>query len=235
MKLKKCLTYAIILLLLVVIIAPSINASVTKKSIVNSNNQVQNDVGTIRGCTITYGFEPNNIIGAKVVLEGDNIAKRVTYTGLLGKFEFKNVPLGWQYTVTVSHRKYETKSKTVVLTEKEPDVFLMFTLALKDDILSKSTYEELEIHQDSGKYGRVSGFVHTAGFPPYTYISGAKIVLEGGLIKRITFSGLLGLYRFNFVEIGTPYILTASHPDYETETKTFTISADTFIILILKL
>jgi len=227
MKLKKCLTYAIILLLLVVIIAPSINASVTKKSIVNSNNQVQNDdVGTIRGCAITYGFEPNSIIGAKVVLEGDNIAKRVTYTGLLGKFEFKNVPLGWQYTVTVSHRKYETKSKTVVLTEGEPDVFLIFTLALKDDILSKSTYEELEIHQDSGKYGRVSGFVHTAGFPPYTYISGAKIVLEGDAIKRITFSGPLGLYRFNFLTIGRLYTITVSHPDYKTVTKTITISSD---------
>ena len=228
----KISTFGTIIVLLVIILAPCINASITKNSIVNSNNQVQNDDGKIRGCTITYGFEPNTIIGAKVVLEGDNIAKRVTYTGLLGKFEFKNVPLGWQYTVTVSHRKYETKSKTVVLTEEEPDVFLMFTLALKDDILSKSTYEELEIHQDSGKYGMIVGFVGTYGFPPPLPITGAKLVLEGGSCKRIAFSGPYGGFRFYFLEFERQYTITATHPYYQTVTKTITISADDPIYLL---
>jgi len=88
------------------------------------------------------------------------------------------------------------------------------------------TIEKIENDDNTGKYGRVSGMVHTAGFPPYTYISGAKIVLEGDAIKRITFSGPLGGYRFNFLTIGRPYTITASHPKYKTQTKTFTITAD---------
>jgi hypothetical protein len=84
-----------------------------------------------------------------------------------------------------------------------------------------------EIHDDDnlGKYGSVLGMIHTAGFPPYTEISGAKIVLEGDLVKRITFSGVLGFYGFNLLEIGRLYTLTVTHPRYKTETETFIISA----------
>ena len=103
-------------------------------------------------------------------------------------------------------------------------IFFLLIITIAPSINAQKIEKDVNI--DSGKYGRVSGFVHTDGFPPYTYISGAKIVLEGGPIKRITFSGVLGFYRFNFVEIGKLYTLTATHPDYKTETKTFTLSAD---------
>jgi hypothetical protein len=94
----------------------------------------------------------------------------------------------------------------------------------KELITTPETNEEIK--NNAGTFGRVSGMVHTAGFPPYTEISGAKIVLEGDLIKRITFSGILGFYRFIFLEIGRPYKLTVTHPRYETVIETFTISAD---------
>jgi len=94
----------------------------------------------------------------------------------------------------------------------------------KEFITTAETNEEIK--NNAGKFGWVSGMIHTGGFPPHTEISGAKIVLEGGLIKRTTFSGFLGFYRFIFLEIGRPYKLTVTHPRYETEIETFTISAD---------
>jgi len=174
------------------------------------NKQDQNDYGKIKGCTITYGFEPNNIIGAKIVLEGDNIAKRVTYTGLLGNYEFKDVPTGWQYTITASHQKYETKTKTVILTEEDPTVNIMFTLDLKDNIQSKSTYEEPEC---LGSIWGNTGELYIWGFSPVRFVK----VEAGG---KTTISGpFMGEYRIRNLPLGT-YTVTGTKKGYETRTET---------------
>ncbi len=71
-------------------------------------------------------------------------------------------------------------------------------------------------------FGMVHGMVTNTGFPPLLHISGAKLELKGGLIKRITFSGILGMYSFLFVPFG-PHSLTVSHPNYKTETVSFNL------------
>ena len=53
-----------------------------------------------------------------------------------------------------------------------------------------------------------------SSFPPTDYIAGAKIVLEDGLIVRITFSGLMGKFKFNLLPIRRQYTLTVIHPKY---------------------
>ena len=84
-------------------------------------------------------------------------------------------------------------------------------------------------------FGMVYGMVTTTGFPPLLEISGAKLELKGGLNKRITFSGILGMYSFLFVPFG-PYDLTVSHPKYKTETVSFNlIPTDPYKVISLSL
>ena len=171
----------------------------------------------------------------KIVTEGKTV-----YSGLGGRYIISGLELGYTYEIIASKPGYYNATYHVELTAEEPHKYQYISLmfnhddqivekTIKQDKKSKTTQETMEkIENDdnTGKYGRVSGMVHTGGFPPYTEISGAKLVLEGDAINRITFSGILGIYRFNFLTIGRLYTITVSHPKYKTQTDTFTPTVD---------
>jgi len=74
MKNKKYLTYATMLLLLGVIIAPGINASIVQISVDKNENMV--DLGRIHGSVYEASFfESPPVILAKLVLETEGITK----------------------------------------------------------------------------------------------------------------------------------------------------------------
>ena len=104
-------------------------------------------------------------------------------------------------------------------------IFFLFIGVIIAPNINAISIEKTKENNDSACLGRVSGMVMTGGFMPME-ISGAKFVLKGGLSSRITFSGPLGFYRFNFVTVGRQYTLTVSHPDYKTESTSFYLSAD---------
>jgi hypothetical protein len=118
--------------------------------------------------------------------------------------------------------KFDLKNKSLVFT-----IFLLLILVgIVPSINAVST--QISIIKNNEKlctYGSVTGMITTYSFMPQE-ISGAMLVLEGALVKRITFSGFWGFYSFNFVTVGRQNTLTVSHPHYKTESKTFTLSPD---------
>lgn len=124
------------------------------------------------------------------------------------------------------------KKKIVVFSTIIMLIVIILTPCISATLLEGRAIES----EKSVFYGRVSGMITNTGFPPLLEISGAKLVLEGGLFKRITFSGIWGIYGFNFVPVGRQYNLTVSHPEYKTESTTFYLSpVDPFIIISFSL
>jgi len=238
---KKILTYALIILLISMAIAPSINASITKKSTTVEEREIAG-FGSIYGSThYLLGWGVYELPFTLVVAESEGTSRQ-DRSNIFSNYRINSLPLDKTYTVTASSNRiieqqgkyYElvSESRTVTLTENEPSIELNFALKTnqvesvhvdKTKVISNSA--ELN-NEKTGNYGRVTGDVTIHCFPPPTYIVGAKLVLEGDNIKKTTYSGLLGRYRFNFVEIGKQYTLTVTHPKFKTVTETFTLSAD---------
>lgn len=102
----------------------------------------------------------------------------------------------------------------------------MISIAIAPSYNARITKKSINFEETVYKYGRVSGSLFIHCFPPPTFVEGAKLVLESDYLKRITFSGILGKFRFNFVPVGKQYTLTVTHPKFKTVTETFTLSAD---------
>ena len=110
-----------------------------------------------------------------------------------------------------------TKKKIMVFCTIFILLVIILTPCINAIVINKDTKED-----DPILFGMVYGMVTTTGFPPLLEITGAKLELKGGLCKRVTFSGIWGMYRFLFVPFG-PYDLTVSHPKYKTETVSFNL------------
>ncbi|KYK28316.1 hypothetical protein AYK20_07375 [Thermoplasmatales archaeon SG8-52-1] len=110
-----------------------------------------------------------------------------------------------------------TKKKIMVFCTIFMLLVIILTPCINAIVINKDTKED-----DPILFGMVYGMVTTTGFPPLLEITGAKLELKGGLCKRVTFSGIWGMYRFLFVPFG-PYDLTVSHPKYKTETVSFNL------------
>ena len=111
----------------------------------------------------------------------------------------------------------QTKTKIMVY----GTIIMLLVIILTPYINAISIENDIK-EDDPILFGIVYGMVTTSGFPPLLEISGAKLELKGGLSKRITFSGIWGMYSFLFVPFG-PYDLTVSHPKYKTETVSFNL------------
>lgn len=137
---KKILTFTLIIFLISITIALSINASITKKSI--KFEETVYKYGGVSGSLFIHCFPPPTFVeGAILVLESGNI-KRMTISGIQGKFRFNFVPVGFQYTLTVTHPKYKTVTETFFLSYDNPDFKISIAMTEKNKIKSNKTIEE---------------------------------------------------------------------------------------------
>ena len=83
----KKLAVCSIIMLLLLFLSPCINATI-------QTEKQSNETGRIHGSVYEASFhESPPVVLAKLVLEAEGI-KKTTYTGLLGGFQFKNLPVG---------------------------------------------------------------------------------------------------------------------------------------------
>jgi hypothetical protein len=160
---KKILTYTLLILLISMATASSIDASVIKKSkheelethqdsikrgiIIKDKDDAKNYVNTERSVCLgsiyghtgegyIWGFSPVRFVKVQA-------GCRTTISGpLMGGYRIQGLPLG-TYTVTGSKIGYETYTTTVTLTERYPDKQVFIDLTPND--------ESVNILQTSGK------------------------------------------------------------------------------------
>jgi len=220
-NIKKFIAIAILLVLITAGLSSNISAVSINK---NSNDVDENqNLGKIEGKVMyaplwTFSF-PLPLATVKIGLQFD-ITKSDGYYCIDG------LKLNKEYIIVYSHPQYKTKIFPIILTDENPELEMNLYFYDEDykDIYNKETTRSTE--KQTCNLGSVSGSVTIHCFPPVEYIQGAKLVLEGEHISRTTFSGLLGNFRFNFVEVGRQYTLTATHPKFKTFTETFTLSEE---------
>lgn len=186
-------------------------------------NEEQTCLGSIYGNTgesYIWGFSPVGLV--KVEAGG----KSTISSPIMGFYRIRNLPFG-TYTVTGTKIGYDTRTETVKLSEEHPDQQCFIHMEPNDEDLCQSTQEEIATLEQTGNYGSIYGMVTTGGFPPLDPIPGAKLTLEGGILKRITFSEIIfGFYSFNLVPLGRTYTLTVTHPNYKTQIETITMTPE---------
>ena len=124
---KKSLAFAIIPLLILFVIVPSINAGVTKIKEPICLGSIWGNTGT----RDTWGFSP--VFFAKVEVGG-----KTTYSSpIMGLYRIRNLPLG-TYTITGSKRGYDTFTDTVRLTEQHPDKQVFVDMEPNDEIVNRA-------------------------------------------------------------------------------------------------
>ena len=231
---KKILTYASIILLISIAIAPSINASITKKSITVEKKEITG-FGSIYGSThYLLGWGVYELPFALVVAESEGITRQ-DRSNILSNYRINTLPLDKTYTVTASSniiieqqgKYYElvSESKTVTLTENEPNIEVNFALTTrqvesinvdknKDDVKS---YTPAEKPASLGSIYGNAGELYIWGFSPVRF---AKITAG----RKTTISGpLMGEYKIRGLPLGA-YTITGSKKGYDTFTDTVTLT-----------
>jgi hypothetical protein len=201
---KKIMTFGTIIMLLGIILVPCINATIhTEKQ--------SNEPGRIHGNVYEASFfESPPVILAELVLETEGI-KKTTFTGLLGGFEFNDLPIGLTYTITASHPQYHTKVYSYTLSPDKPDLEVAMNLYKKDDRSKVNT-----INDESTCLGSIYGNAGTSygwGFSPVGLVK----VEAGG--KSTISSPIMGFYKIRNLPLGT-YTITGTKRGYDTFTDT---------------
>jgi len=129
---RKEVICTIIILLIVVAIAPGINANILNKKI--EGKEEPTCLGSIYGHTgisDTWGFSPIRI--AKVETGG----KTIISGPIMGEYRIRGLPLG-KYIVTGSKKGYDTFTDTATLTERYPDKQVFIHLEPNDESVKKA-------------------------------------------------------------------------------------------------
>ncbi|MCK4995481.1 MAG: carboxypeptidase regulatory-like domain-containing protein [Thermoplasmatales archaeon] len=208
----KKLAVSTIILLLFIILEPCINGTLLKGGPINEES---GDYGRVSGSVFIHSFPPPTyIVGAKLVLEGDYF-KRTTYIGVLGGFRFNFVPVGRQYTLTVTHPKFKTVIETFTLSPDDPDFRISIAMMDKDKVRSRITSEE-QTKVLGSIYG-YTGVGYIWGFSPVRF---AKVQAGG---KTIISGPIMGEYRIRGLPIGT-YTVIGTKKGYDIFTDTVTLT-----------
>jgi len=239
----KISTFGTIIVLLVIILAPCINATLLEGKTINEESS---DYGRVSGDVVVHCFPPPTyIVGAKLVLEGGNF-KRTTFSGLLGNYRFNFVPVGRQYTLTVTHPKFKTVTETFALSADDPNLKIGITMMDKDNaktvevnsktitissdrpiytlgITMKDKDESKTKSEEPACLGSIhGGVIRFYGGGWQDPIPFAKIDI--GIRK--TRANRFGQYRINFLPVNRTYTVTASAKGYQSETREITLTAE---------
>jgi len=202
----------IIPIVIIIIMAPSINAFFIKKSI--EIEKTVHRYGRVSGSVFIHCFPPPTYIqGAKLVLESDSV-KKTTVSGVFGNFRFNFVSLGKQYTLTVTHLKFKTVVETFFISGDNPDFKISFAMMDKNKIKSCTDAD------DSACLGSIYGNTgpsHDWSFEPVFF---AKVDAGG---KTVISSPIMGQYRLNNLPLGT-YTIKGSKKGYDAFTDTVTLT-----------
>jgi len=195
---RKEIACAIILLLIVVVIAPGINANILNKKIEVGEEPAC--LGSIYGHTgegFIWGFAPVSFAkvqaGCKTTISGP----------ILGKHKIRGLPLG-TYTVTGSKPGYITYTTTVTLTKENPVENIRFDLDDNGDKTEKTT-EKNTINNN----GKISGDVKTPGFSLLVPVPGIRMACGKNYDEYVTTvtddSGEFEFTDLTYEDSGTVY------------------------------
>jgi len=236
---KIAITIGVSIILLGIVLTPCINATtlLEKKLVepveivaVKENNQIEENenheepscLGSIYGWVHVHCFPPPvDIQGAKLTLEGDYIS-RTTFSGLFGHYSFNFVQVGRQYTLTATHLKYKTVTKTFTLLADEPNLMVSISMYEKD--VSKAR----AINQDLSCGGTIFGYTvesyDTWGSSPVPFA-----LVDAGIKKTIS-AYPMGYYRITGLPFDQEITITASKKGYCSDTlkHTFTEKRPTY-------
>lgn len=229
---KKSLAFAIILLLILVAIVPSINASVTKIEEPTCLGSIWGNTGT----RDTWGFSP--VFFVKVGAGG-----KTTYSSpIMGLYRIRNLPLG-TYTITGSKRGYDTFTDTVRLTEQHPDKQVFVHMEPNDEsvnrakpglsyLVAEKISETLEILGFGIAHG-VTMWQKGWGMGELPYV---KVEAIGQGLPRVKNSGPFA--RFTFVlPLDRTYTIYGSKTGYDSDSETVTLTSEKplqFVELVLE-
>ena len=218
-NIKKFIAIAIMLVIITAGLSSNVSAVSIKKNS-NGSNETQS-FGKVEGKVM---YAPLWTFSSPLPLSTVRIGLKFDITKADGYYCIDGLKLNKEYIIVYSHPQYKTKIFPIILTDENPELEMNLYFYDEDvkDVDNKEITKPTEIQ--TCDLGSVSGSVYIHCFPPPEYIQGAKLVLEGDYISRTTFSGLLGNFRFNLVEIGRQYTLTATHPKFKTVIETFTLS-----------
>ena len=174
------------------------------------------EFGSVSGSIIIHCFPPPEYIsGAKLSLEGDYLT-RTTFSGLLGNYRFNAVPVGRQYTLTVTHPKFKSQTKTFTLLADDPDIRISFSLMGKDEVISNLDNEKSSC--GGTIYGYTGDHFDTWGSTP------VPLALVDAGVKK-TISGFpMGSYRLTDLPLNQELIVTASKSGYKSDTLKVTLT-----------
>ena len=190
-------------MLLLLFLSPCINATIHIE-------KQSNESGRIHGNVYEASFfESPPIILAELVLETEGI-KKTTHTGLLGGFQFKNLPIELTYTITASHPKYDTKVYTYTLSPDKPDLEVAMNLYRKDDSITR------DINQDESCGGTIYGYTLESHDTWGAYSVPLALVDAG--IKQTISGPIMGYYRITGLPFDQEITITASKKGYDSDT-----------------
>jgi len=206
----------ICLTMIIILIAPSINAISVNKT---TNESIKpEDTGTIYGWTGYChwpGYTPVSFVRVW-------IGTRFTISDLYGDFSISGLPLDHQYTVYYTRWDYVTKSEEVYLSSSEPneEVYLMFNVNDK-----RSTNDKSRSPEETTGLGSVYGQVRYSPDGYYGDMPAPYTLVKIG--DKFDISSLMkGAYRINGLPLDQTYTITYSNRKFKTKTTTITLTKE---------
>ena len=200
------------IIFILILIASNINAVKLSN---NSKKDDLDDYGSISGSVIIHCFPPPEYItGAKLVLKREKTTRN-TFSGLLGNFRFNLIPIGWQYTLTVTHSDFKTVEKTFTLLPEDLDMRISIAMLGKD---SKSKNNK-DIVESGTIYGYI-GSIYIWGFTPVPFA-----LVDAGMKKTVS-AYPLGGYSLNDLPFDQEITVTASKIGYKSDTIKLTLTKE---------
>lgn len=215
---KKESVYAVIIVLIVLAVVPSINAD-NFSIIKNTDDEDPTCLGSIYGNTgilYIWGFSPVRF--AKVTA-GD----KTTISGpIMGEYKICGLPLD-TYTVIGSKKGYKSYTTTVTLTERHPNKQVFIDLQPNNVNLGNPEVETTFNDYDPLNFGILFGSTLWAKGWACGPLRFAQIYARGENYKRIRISGIFGNFIL-IIPLNKEITITASKLRYETETKTIMLT-----------
>lgn len=210
---KKGLICAIIIVLLVLALLPSINAD-NFRIINNLNKEDQAFLGSIyRNTGVLYIWDISPVRFTKITADG-----KITISDhIMGEYKKHGLLFGWN-AVIVSKKGYNTFTTTVTLTKRYPDKQLFIDIKPNNINVDSPKLETNLNDYDPFNFGIVFGSTIWAKGWACGTLRFARIYARGENFQRIRFSGIFG-YFILIIPLNKEITITASKLGYETETK----------------
>ena len=206
----------ICLTMIIILIAPSINAISVNKT---TNESIKpEDTGTIFGWTGYCHWPGYSTLSFVRVW----IGTRFTISDLYGHFSISGLSLDRHYTVYYTRWDYVTKSEEVFLSSSEPEeeVDLMFNINDKRTFNHKSRSPE-----ETTGFGSVYGQVRYSPDGYYGDMPAFYTLVRIG--NKFDFSSMIdGSYEINGLPLDQTYAVVYSCPFFKTKTTTVTLTTE---------